>query len=62
MKLKGRLISEKNILKANQKNSFMAKTAVKSYSLAEMKDKYIGKTGTKERDDYESIISQHVIP
>jgi HTH-type transcriptional regulator / antitoxin HipB len=26
---------------------------LKSYSLAEMKDKYIGKAGTKERDDYE---------
>lgn len=26
---------------------------MKTYSLAEMKDKHIGKPGTKERDDYE---------
>jgi len=25
----------------------------KTYTLAEMKDKYIGKVGKKERDDYE---------
>lgn len=31
----------------------MATETLKSYSLAEMKDKYIGKTGTKEREDYE---------
>jgi HTH-type transcriptional regulator / antitoxin HipB len=31
----------------------MAKTALKSYALAEMKDKYIGKVETKERDGYE---------
>ena len=26
---------------------------MKSYSLAEMKDKYIGKIGSKDRDQYE---------
>ncbi|MPR35400.1 helix-turn-helix domain-containing protein [Salmonirosea aquatica] len=26
---------------------------IKTYSLAEMKDKYIGKAGTSERDEYE---------
>jgi len=26
---------------------------IKTYSLAEMKDKYIGQVGTKERDEYE---------
>lgn len=26
---------------------------MKSYSLAEMKDKYIGKKGTEDRDPYE---------
>lgn len=31
----------------------MATNKMKTYSLAEMKDKYIGKPGTKERDDYE---------
>ena len=31
----------------------MATKEMKSYSLAEMKDKYIGKTGTSERDEYE---------
>ncbi len=46
MKLKEQLISEQNILKANIKNNIMAKTAIKSYSLAEMKDKYVGKKGT----------------
>jgi HTH-type transcriptional regulator / antitoxin HipB len=31
----------------------MATKTLKSFSLAEMKDKYIGKAGTAERDDYE---------
>ena len=31
----------------------MAKKENISYSLVEMKDKYIGKTGTPERDEYE---------
>ncbi len=31
----------------------MAQTKNKTYSLAEMKDKYIGKVGTTERDEYE---------
>ncbi|OJY92479.1 MAG: transcriptional regulator [Sphingobacteriales bacterium 44-15] len=31
----------------------MAKTQMKSYTLAEMKDKYIGKVGTPDRDKYE---------
>ena len=31
----------------------MAKKAIKSYSLAEMKDKYIGKADTAEREIYE---------
>ncbi len=31
----------------------MAKAAIKSYSLAEMKDKYVGKKGTATRDKYE---------
>jgi DNA-binding XRE family transcriptional regulator len=31
----------------------MATKEIKTYSLAEMKDKYIGKVGTTERDEYE---------
>jgi DNA-binding XRE family transcriptional regulator len=31
----------------------MATQEIKTYSLAEMKDKYIGKIGTSERDEYE---------
>ena len=34
---------------------------MKSYSLAEMKDKYIGKVGTKERDDYEYELRMDVL-
>ena len=39
----------------------MAKTENKSYSLAEMKDKYIGKTGTAERDEYEYELRMDVL-
>lgn len=31
----------------------MAKKQMKSYSLSEMKDRYIGKIGTTDRDEYE---------
>ncbi len=31
----------------------MAKTQMKSFTLAEMKDKYIGKEGSEQRDQYE---------
>lgn len=34
---------------------------IKTYSLDEMKDKYIGKTGTKERDDYEYELHMDVL-
>jgi len=39
----------------------MAKTENKSYSLAVMKDKYIGKTGTAERDEYEYELRMDVL-
>jgi len=39
----------------------MAKTEIKSYSLAEMKDKYIGKIGTIERDQYEYELRMDVL-
>jgi len=39
----------------------MAKTAIKSFSLAEMKDKYIGKVGTVDRDNYEYELNMDVL-
>ena len=39
----------------------MEKTAIKSYSLAEMKDKYIGKPGTADRDEYEYELRMDVL-
>lgn len=39
----------------------MAIKEVKTYSLAEMKDKYIGKVGTKERDEYEYELRMDVL-
>ncbi len=38
----------------------MAK-GMKTYTLAEMKDKYIGKAGTKERDSYEYELRMDVL-
>lgn len=34
---------------------------IKTYSLAEMKDKYIGKVGTTERDEYEYELRMDVL-
>jgi len=39
----------------------MAKAPAKSFSLAEMKDKYIGKPGTQARDQYEYELSMDVL-
>jgi len=39
----------------------MQKTIMKSSSLAEMKDKYIGKVGTEERDNYEYELNMDVL-
>ena len=39
----------------------MTKTAMKSYSLSEMKDKYIGKEGTKDRDEYEYELRMDIL-
>jgi HTH-type transcriptional regulator/antitoxin HipB len=39
----------------------MAKTAMKSYSLAEMKDKYVGKKGTVIRDQYEYELRMDIL-
>lgn len=39
----------------------MAKTEIKSYSLAEMKDKYLGQVGTQERDEYEYELNMDIL-
>lgn len=39
----------------------MAKAVIKSYSLNQMKDKYIGKVGTKNRDNYEYELNMEVL-
>lgn len=39
----------------------MATKEIKTYSLAEMKDKYIGKIGTKKRDEYEYELRMEVL-
>ena len=39
----------------------MAKAAMKSYSLAEMKDKHIGKPGTADRDECEYELRMDVL-
>jgi HTH-type transcriptional regulator/antitoxin HipB len=39
----------------------MATTEIKSYSLAEMKDKYIGQVGSNERDQYEYELRMDVL-
>ena len=39
----------------------MAKKAIKSYSLSEMKDKYIGKADTAEREVYEYELRMDVL-
>jgi HTH-type transcriptional regulator / antitoxin HipB len=39
----------------------MATNEMKSYTLTEMKDKYIGKVGTSERDKYEYELNMEVL-
>ncbi|MEQ8478918.1 MAG: helix-turn-helix transcriptional regulator [Fulvivirga sp.] len=39
----------------------MATKKMKTYTLAEMKDKYIGKDGIKERDEYEYELRMDVL-
>nr|WP_066836071.1 helix-turn-helix transcriptional regulator [Rufibacter ruber] len=39
----------------------MATQEIKSSSLAEMKDKFIGKVGTQERDEYEYELHMEVL-
>ncbi len=61
MKLKRQADLETNILNTNEKTKAMATKKLKTYSLAEMKDKYIGKVGTTERDDYEYELRMDVL-
>lgn len=39
----------------------MAKKTIKSYSLNEMKDRYVGKPGTSERDEYEYELKMELL-
>jgi len=39
----------------------MTKSAMKSFSLGEMKDKYLGKAGTEARDEYEHELNMEVL-
>ena len=39
----------------------MAAKEIKTYSLAELKDKHIGKAGTKEREEYEYELRMDVL-
>lgn len=48
-------------MKTNRKSNQMATEKMKTYTLAEMKDKYIGKVGTQERDDYEYELRMDVL-
>lgn len=61
MKLRKLKESERSISNLKTKNNIMAKKQIKTYTLAEMKDKYIGKPGTSERDKYEYELSMEVL-
>ncbi len=45
----------------SETNKNRATKEAKSYSLAEMKDKYIGKVGTADRDEYEFELRMEVL-
>ena len=48
-------------MRTNKLGKEMATKEMKTYSLAEMKDKYIGKIGTTERDEYEYELRMDVL-
>ncbi|WP_338152751.1 helix-turn-helix transcriptional regulator [Rufibacter ruber] len=52
---------EKGISRTNRESNLMATQEIKSSSLAEMKDKFIGKVGTQERDEYEYELHMEVL-
>ncbi|WP_374759443.1 helix-turn-helix domain-containing protein [Dyadobacter fanqingshengii] len=60
MRLKELQESEQDIFRVNH-NNVMEKPAIKSYTLAEMKDKYVGKAGSAEREAYEYELSMDVL-
>jgi HTH-type transcriptional regulator / antitoxin HipB len=49
------------IYNPKNKNNTMAKRAPSSFTLTEMKDKYIGKIGTIERDNYEYELRMEIL-
>lgn len=60
MKFKRLKTSEVSI--SHQKNRYkMANKEMKTYTLTEMKDMYIGKQGTKDRDEYEYELRMDII-
>ena len=60
MKFKRLKKSEVSIF--HQKNRYkMANKEMKTYTLTEMKDMYIGKQGTKDRDEYEYELRMDII-
>lgn len=61
MKLQEPKELEKNTLNRKLKVKIMAKKQMKSYTLAEMKDKYIGKIGTQNRDEYEYELNMDLL-
>jgi len=61
MKLKGHYGLETTILKIKEKRKNMETKKLKPFSLAEMKDKYIGKDGTPEREEYEYELRMEVL-
>jgi HTH-type transcriptional regulator/antitoxin HipB len=48
-------------LKVKLKNNSMATSEMKSYSLSEMKDKFIGEKGTEKRENYEYELRMDVL-
>lgn len=54
-------ISQFDTRTTNKNRVHMAPKEINTYSLAEMKDKYIGKVGTQERDEYEYELRMDVL-
>jgi HTH-type transcriptional regulator / antitoxin HipB len=52
---------ERAILRARKTKNDMATKEMRKTTLAEMKDKYIGKEGTPERDSYEYELKMEVL-
>lgn len=61
MKLQGPKISGTDILKGKLKNKIMPEEKMKSSSLSEMKDRYIGEVGTPGRDSYEYELRMDIL-